>query len=199
MATIYRQSAIWGEWGRITPNERILTCLFYSTTPHAIVETDVDFDSVLDSFYLLRLPWSKVHVRQIESFQRLGPRTITQLEGNSKIDLDWEKKTYSVVVDGSAIADTGSTFCPVDKDRIAFYSIEAKELTAPLPKDWDDQHVYARVLSTTDLADHEVAVKEGRIVVRVESRRPLMVYRRRSAALNTEIRNQRSVDSDHPS
>jgi hypothetical protein len=55
------------------------------------------------------------------------------MEGNSQIVLDWAKKSYSVVLDGVEVARDDSTFCPVEKDKIAFYALTPQTLTATLP------------------------------------------------------------------
>jgi hypothetical protein len=186
MATIYRHSAIWGEWGRVEPSERILHCLFYSNSPHAIVETDVNFESLLDSYYLMWLPWSRVHRLKVETFLRDGDRTRIGLEGNSAIDLDWGKKSYSVNLNGSEIARSGSTFCRMDDNRIAFYSTETKELSAPLPLGWNVGQIVSRCVEPEHISDAEHRVVDGQVVVKAESRKPIIVFRGKSSARNID-------------
>jgi hypothetical protein len=177
MAAIYRHSAIWGEWGRNDTPDRVLNCLFYSNSPHAIVETDVNFDSVLDSFYLLRLPWSKLHRLRVESFRRVGKRSIIGVESGSSIDLDWENNTYKAMVNGVEIAETGSTFCPLDERRIAFYSTESRELSVPVPKGWVAANMRAKNLFNDKAEPTGFAVRADRVIVHVRPRIPTIVYR----------------------
>jgi hypothetical protein len=41
----------------------------------------------------------------IEGFARVQDRTTTTLEGsNNHVDIDWEKKSYSVTLDGAEVA-----------------------------------------------------------------------------------------------
>ena len=46
----------------------------------------------------------------------------------------------------SDVARDGDTFCPIGRDRVAFYSHSAKQLSAPLPEGWDANAVVARTL-----------------------------------------------------
>lgn len=177
MPAIYRQSAIWGEGGRSIGPVRALNLLFYGSSPHLSVRSDTDRAEITDVFYLLKLPWFKLHSRNIEWFHRAGDKTSIGLEGNSQIDLDWSKNSYAVTIEGIEIARDGSTFCLLDENRIAFYSLEAKELSAPFPKDWDSSKIAAVALFTDHPEEAHVAVEAGKLKISVPARRPVMVYR----------------------
>ena len=123
------------------------------------------------------VPWFKLHSRNIELFHRDGERTVIGLEGNSHLDLDWTNKTYSVTLDGAEIARDGSTFCPLDEDRIAFYSTADKQLSAPLPHGWDAGKVAAIVLSSEKAEPFEIKVENGKVQVSVPAQKPIIVYR----------------------
>jgi hypothetical protein len=123
------------------------------------------------------VPWYQVHYRNIEAFLRDGDRTVISLEGNSKIDLDWKSDQYSVTVNGVEVAKDGDTFCPIGKDRVAFYSRTAKQLSAPLPEGWDANAVVARAMGTDKTEAANVSVVEGKLTVNVQAERPVMVFR----------------------
>jgi len=173
---IYRQSAIWGDWGRNREYpERLLNMLFYNACPHLSITTSSAPAEVTDLFYLMMVPWFKLQFRNIESFRREGERTSIGLEGNSEIDLGWQNKTYKVTIDGTEVARDGSTFCPLDDHRIAFYSLVAKELSAPLPKGWNPASITGRALTTGSSHDVPVAVEGGRVHVAVSAQQPVIV------------------------
>ncbi len=174
---IYRQSAIWGDWGRNREYpDRILNMLFYNACPHLSITTSSAPAEITDLFYLMMVPWFKLQSRNIESFQREGERTLIVLQGNAEIDLDWQNKTYKVTIDGAEIARDGSTCCPLDDHRIAFYSNAAKELSAPLPKGWNSANITARTLTRGTPQEVHVAVDGGRIRVTVPVQQPVIVY-----------------------
>jgi hypothetical protein len=177
VAAIYRKSAIWGMRGQEWKKQPELYSLFYNGHEFPWLPSD-DWEREFTGFYYGKLvPWYQVHYRNIESFLRDGDRTVIGLEGNSKIDLDWKSDSYSVTVNGVEVARDGDTFCPIGKDRVAFYSRSAKELSAPLPEGWDAAAVVARTLSAEKEEAATVAVRDGKLIVNVQAERPVMVFR----------------------
>jgi hypothetical protein len=82
-------------------------------------------------------------------------------------------------VNGVAIASNHATFCPIDDDRIAFYTREARRLTAPVPAGWEAQGIKARALFLDRQESHPLTISSGNIVVDVPARRPVIVYRQK--------------------
>ena len=182
LPTIYRKSAIWGQSGRTNGNaDRVTKMLFYNGCAHAIVRADISLDDAMDTFYLVMVPWFQLHARNIESFRREGERTIIGLEGNAEIDIDWGTKKYSASLSGVPILDEDSTFCPLGEDRIAFYSVTAKSLTASLPKGWVGTEVRAAKLSANGPEGIHPSIENGKIKVEVQGRQPVIVYRNEAA------------------
>ena len=95
------------------------------------------------------------------------------------MEMDWNSKTYRVVVDGIEVARDESTYCPLDKDkeRIAFYSTTQKELAAPLPKGWSPASIRARALSKDGAQEANVVVRDQTITVLAPARQPIIVDR----------------------
>ena len=183
LPTIYRKSAVWGQSGRSTDVlDHVMKMLFYNGCSHAIVRADISLNDALDTFYLVMVPWFQLHARNIESFRREGQRTIIGMEGDATIDIDWEGKTYSASLNGARILEAGSTFCPLDENRIAVYSINAKELTAQLPNGWQASDVRASKLSASGREPLPVTAENGIIRIAVEARGPVMVYRNEAAS-----------------
>lgn len=181
LATIYRKSAVWGRSGRSKDLLETLLSIFFFNGGQNSWQMSSSFNSdpkeMTDWVYIYTLPWMKVRFLDIETFRRDGMRTVIGLEGGGEIDLDWQKKTYSVSVDGAEIARDSSTFCPVDQSRIAFYSLQASRLSAPLPMGWDAQKIAAIALSVEKPHELQVTVENGKISVSVPPRQPVMVYR----------------------
>lgn len=178
LPAVYRKTAVWGEEGRRgTFIDRILNMLFFNCYGEGGLRSGADPMEMGDLYYLIKIPWFKIHARSIESYHRRGSEVVIGLDGNSEVWIDLVNKTYSVTVEGIEIARNQSTFCQIDPERVAFYSISAGNLSAPMPAGWRASEIGALVLSTSELEEFEATVSEGRINAFVPGRRPVMVYR----------------------
>ena len=180
---IYRKSALWGQ-GNVRGQliDRIMNTLFYNGATHLILRGDIDRQEIADIYYLNLLPWFHIGSRAIESFERAGSHTAIGLEGNSRIEQDWEAKTYAVTVAGTEIARDLATFCPLDATRVAFYSYTERELSAPLPASWKLADPYAVSLSTEKAEPFAVRVEKETIHVQSPARTPIIVYQTKELA-----------------
>ncbi|MGH9528765.1 MAG: hypothetical protein ACRD2S_02475, partial [Terriglobales bacterium] len=177
VSTIYRHSALWGEGARKRSLAgRALSMLFYNACQHPSIETDSNYSDITDAFYLMMVPWFQVYKRKVESFRREGERTIIALEGNSELDLHWQNQTYKVTLAGVEVARNGCITCPLDSDRIAFYSTEATDLSTPLPKGWHAEDISARLLSSGAAQPIRAIAEDGVIKASVPARRPVIIY-----------------------
>jgi hypothetical protein len=104
------------------------------------------------------------------------------MEKNSYIVLDWSKKSYGIVLNGVEVARNDSTFCPVDKDKIAFYALAPQTLTAALPAGWKAEEMVAVALSTDKRLPVDFRVDGNQIKVSANAQQPIMVYRKKEAA-----------------
>ena len=177
IATIYRKSAIWGMHGQAWKKQPELYSFFYNGHEFPWLPQE-DWERQFAAFYYGTLvPWYQVHYRNIEAFLRDGDRTVISLEGSSRIDLDWKSDQYSVTIGGVEVAKDGDTFCPIGKDRVAFYSRTATQLSAPLPEGWDPNAVVARAMWADKTEAANVLVRDGKLTVKVQAERPVMVFR----------------------
>ncbi len=177
VATIYRKSAIWGLRGNVKRANPVLHTLFFNGHGFPWITAETNPDEFVSLFYESIVPWYLTHYRNIESFRREGDRTVIGLEGNSRIDIDWNASKYSVVIEGAEVAKDGDTFCPVGKDRIAFYSPQAKELSASLPREWDPKKMRAYALFANRKEPVEFRVRDAKVTLAVTARRPVMLFR----------------------
>jgi len=190
LPTIYRKSAVWGQSGRTASiADRVTKMLFYNGCAHAIVRADISLDDAMDTFYLVMVPWFQLHSRNIESFRRDGERTIISLEGEAVIDIDWAAKTYAASLSGAPILSETSTFCPLAEDRIAFYSVSARQITTQLPAGWQADEIRAARLSANGPQEFQPKFEGNQIKVAVEARQPVMVYRTEAARNRTRNRS----------
>ena len=184
MATIYRKSAVWGQNGRNKDAvEPILKMLFYNGRASLFFGHALDVERVSDYYYLMLVPWFQLHHRNIESFERSGETTRLELEGGGEVEIDWKQRRYSVKLHGREVAGNGWTTCPVGEDRIAVYATEDRAISLPLPAGWDAGRAGAIRLSIHGAAEFPCHAAEGRLMLSVKARQPVMVYRDRAAAM----------------
>jgi hypothetical protein len=179
---IYRKSAVWGRASN-RGDLPLLLMMFYGEAQHSIFNGDTPINNMLDSFYLAMVPWFRLHLLNIERFERAEDRTTTILEGyGNRVDIDWEKKSYIVTLDGAEVARDSSTFCPLGEDRIAMYSIVDGPLMAALPPTWNTKDITAKVLFADRAEATKVDLVGRRITVQMQARRPVMIYRGKGAS-----------------
>ena len=177
LSMICRKSAVWGRAGNSGALPLALM-MFYGEAQHSIFNGDAPIERRLDSFYLAMVPWFKLHMLQIEGFERNGDRTITTLEGpGNRIEIDWNKNTYTVFLDDTQVANEASVFCPLASDRIAMYSINDGPLTATLPAGWDPSTVTAFTLTASGKQPINLRHNERTVTVQMHARQPVMIYR----------------------
>ncbi len=176
VAALYRHAA---SWGGVNPDGMgVLESLFYNGAFSRDLNKGTDRAWLAEAFYLLQVPWFRLHHRPLETFRREGERTVLGFGPGTSAELDWKAGTYRVTEDGAEIARDGAAFCRLGEDRLAFYSREAGELSAPLPKGWGAAHVTARALSVGQPPRPvPVSVEGGRVRVKVEARQPVQVHR----------------------
>jgi hypothetical protein len=176
---VYRKSTTWGRAGN-RGDLPLLLMMFYGEAQHSIFGGDTSIAQRLDSFYLAMVPWFRQHMLNIEGFERVGEKTVTRLEGaGNHVDIDWEKKSYSMTLDGAEVARDNTTFCPLGNDRIAMYSIADGPLTARLPAGWNPKEIAVSAL-LPDRKEGVAFTLAGRtITVQMVARRPVMIYRKK--------------------
>lgn len=175
---IYRKAAIWGASGRAKPFPGgMVDALFWNTGARMWLTKDSSLENVTDMFYLLMVPWFKIHNLDIESFERNGNAVRIGLEGNTTLLMNTTLQTYSVSLNGIEVVRDGSTFCPLDDRRVAFYSLNAQDIEAPIPDGWDGTKLAAVMLDADKPQQSSVAIRAGKMLVAVPARRPIIVYR----------------------
>jgi hypothetical protein len=179
-ATVYRGAAIWGDDGASAfdpgPN------LFWNNRSSQWYQGDSDPMRIAEFYFLIVLPFSKLHDLPVEDYSHQGGVRRLKLKGGAEITLADDGKAYAAAWNGATISKSGTTTCPIDADRIAFFAREAETLTYPLPPDWRSGEVVAKALSLEGPQFHSVAIEAGSIVVAIAARTPVIVYRNAAAA-----------------
>lgn len=181
---VYGKSAIWGLSGstRGASFETRSRYLFWNAVMHEILGATTDRKQITDVFYLNLIPWMHLHRREIESFARDGDRVTIGLEGNCSIAIDNAAKTYRVRLNGVDVASEDAVYCPMDADRICFYALTARELSAAWPAGWSASDATAVALAIGKRDSVAFKVQDGRVTVNVAAQQPVILYRSRKMA-----------------
>jgi hypothetical protein len=184
-AIVYRGAAIFGSSGDgvLRPQRD----LFWNSRPGLWFENKTDRAAITDFYYLLVLPFNKVHRLEVESFATHDSKCRLGLEGQSRITMDAASSSYEVVWRGTTIARDESTCCPVDANRIAFYSRKGGRMNYPHPPAWTGANVTARALTVDGRTAFPVRIEAGQIVVEPPARVPVMVYASQDAMPAPEV------------
>jgi hypothetical protein len=178
---VYGKSAIWGLAGglRGDPFDLRVRHLFWGANLHDIMRASTDRKQITDVYYLIMVPWLHLHGREITSFHRDGQQVAIGYEGGSRVEIDNGNKTYRILHGGEAIADQESIFASLDDDRLCFYSLRARELSAPWPSGWNESEAAAASLSAGQRERASFKVRDGRVHVTVDAQQPVIIYRSR--------------------
>ena len=175
---VYRKAAIFGGSGdgKLRPSES----LFWNGRPGLWFENKTDRREITDFYFLVALPYNKVHLLEVESYRARGAVRGIHLEGDSMIWKDMASSSYGVRWNGATITADETTTCPVDAGRVAFYSKAGGRLSYPLPAHWPSADLAARRLTVNGREHFPVRIEGGQIVVDIPARTPVMVYARES-------------------
>jgi len=183
-AVIYRKAAVFGDSGDgvFRPQQN----LFWNSRPGVWYEHKTDRKAMTDFYYLIVLPYNKVHLLDVETYTTHGTMREIGLAGNSNIAMDAASASYKVVWNGAMIAIDESTTCPVDESRVAFYSRAGGRLSYPVPPAWKASEITARALTINGRKTFPIRTENGQIVVDCPARIPVMVYAAASAIASPE-------------
>jgi hypothetical protein len=181
---VYGKSAIWGLGTGMRNNGFELRAqnLFWGANLHAIMSYETDRKEITDMYYLVMVPWLHLHELEVRAFVRVGDRTSTAYEGDTRVEIDWGSQTYRVILDGNEVANQDAVYCPLDADRICFYSNRAQQLTAAWPRGWSASEAAAVALSIGKREMVEFTVKNGRVAIDIPAQQPAILYRSRAHA-----------------
>jgi hypothetical protein len=140
----------------------------------------------LDAFYLGMVPFFVLRGRRIRDFERDGDQTRIHLEGNVVIESNLTQKSLRVSINGDEILRDDAVFCPLadasnragePPSKIACYSLTPRRVNVSLPKNWIASSVTAVALFADRRERLPIDVKDGKIALSLEERRPVILYR----------------------
>ena len=183
-ASVYRKSAIWGQQSDpFKVAQGVADEIFYNGHGYLWFSEDPPFnvpvDRLAELYYLSHLPWCALHQLNLETFARNGDTVELGFENGATAKLNWKTKDYVITLNGAEIARTGTTFCPIDDERIAMYSVAGGELSVKLPETWQKSNVVAIALAVYAADRAELPVKGDKHVATLDmpARTPVVVYR----------------------
>lgn len=181
---VYGKSAIWGLGTGMRNNGFELRAqnLFWGANLHAIMSYETDRREITDMYYLIMVPWLHLHQREVLAFIHDGQRTSTAYEGDTRVEIDWAGRFYRVMLDGSEVANQDAVYCPLDSNRVCFYSTYAQQLTAAWPEGWSRSEAAAVALSVGKREPAKFNVQAGRVTVEAPAQQPIILYRTRAMA-----------------
>jgi len=173
-AIVYRKSTIFGSngGGALRPKQD----LFWNSRPGIWYEHKTDRRTITDFYYLVVLPYNKVHALDVDSYSAVGSRRVLHLEAGSKITMDTVSNSYEVVWNGVTIASDESTTCPLDANRVAFYSRVGGRLQFTVPAGWNAAEITSRSLSVEGRKLFSVRIESTKIIVDAPAQVPIVVY-----------------------
>jgi hypothetical protein len=130
---------------------------------------------IVDFYFLVVLPFTRLHRLAVEGYESAGSVRHLILENGSRITMDTASSSFTAEESGTVIAHDESTCCPVDANRIAFYSRTPRDLRYPLPAGWNPSDMKAWRLTLQGRVTHEVHCTDGMIIVHVDARQPVIV------------------------
>lgn len=173
---LYRNCARWG--GSVGTGEGALRSLYKGCCFGTEITADPGrLEDAVDGFYIIHLPWLLLKDTALESCESADGVDILRYGERAFVKLDWRNTQYEINLDGIEIARNHATFCPFGDHRLAFYSLEPRILSAPLPAGWDSATISARVLSRDGSRAWRVECSDGIVSVDVPARTPVIVYR----------------------
>ncbi len=156
-----------GYGGGINTDADILNALLYGGNWSEDLTTGTPLDRILDRIYFVNLPWQALNTRRMQSYeakpdgtQRVGYGADTYVEVNV------ERNTYRVVVDGREISTNFRTVVPAGAGKWLAYSREAGPIALPSGA----AHAYRL---SPDGARTQVAIAGGKL--QAEARTPYLV------------------------
>lgn len=174
---VYSNSIIYGSsGGKGVARDPRLT-LFHNCRRGPWIKQTTPADDITDYYYLNFLPWTKLHALDILSFQRDKKKISMKLSNNSSIEIDYKKDgRYLVVYNEIKIMDGNSITCPIDDNRIAFYSKSQKVLSYPIPKGKNPKSFKAKLLFEDKSENYPFKVINGNIIIDVPENQPVILY-----------------------
>ena len=174
---VYSNSIIHGPGGGEGVARDPRLTLFHNCRRGPWIKQTTPCDDITDYYYLNFLPWTKLHSLDVLSFNRDNQSISMKLSNNSSVEIDYSKEeSFSAVYNEIKIMDGNSITCPIDNNRIAFYSKRQKILSYPIPKEKDPESIKAKLLSEDKSENYPFEISNGNIVINVPENQPVILY-----------------------
>lgn len=143
-------------------------------------EEDIDGELCVSRYYLQNIPSMYLYGRRMTDFHKREGYAVAVYEGNSRVETDFGKERYSVVVEGKLIAKDFTTFVEGNHKGVWLaYSMNGGELSYPCPEEFKNvKTLTAHILTVTDDEKRvEVRIDGDNIVLLMPAMTPVCVIR----------------------
>jgi hypothetical protein len=174
LSIAYRNSIYYGNPGGSSLPNKISEMLYNNNVHRGWLKKNVSDAYITDIYYENYVPWFKLHSLDVLSYRRDGDSVDMSLSQNSSFHFG----TGPVVVkyQGKIIINGDDITCPLDGNRIVFYSQSDKLLSYPLPDKFATSAVKAKALYADHREDVPVSIAIGKMSVAVRKQVPVIVY-----------------------
>lgn len=179
ISLIYRNAAIYGgdelrgpgDWARRLMHN-IHKIIWYPWTK----PVEEEIPELKEVYYLLYLPWFLLHKLEVVDYREENGDIVMELEENSFIRSSGQTGEYRIAWRGREISKNESVFCPVDENKIAFYSKTNAKLRYCFPEGFDGEikEVY-EITEEGRKAYENFTIWENSVEVDVRGGYPVMV------------------------
>jgi hypothetical protein len=123
-----------------TINSPIITSLLDALISGASSGSSISNGNLrIDEFYLIDLPWRTLNTRFMNDYEENGSYRKVTYDNNSFVEVDYDKDTYKVQVDGKVVAENYTTIYQKNDSAFLIYSRDPKEIMVDLPQGWTDK------------------------------------------------------------
>lgn len=177
MRLVYSKSIIYGGNGGDGLFRDPRQVLFNNNRRGPWISEKTPNTEITDYYYINFILWEKLHALDLIAYNKKGDVVDISLENNWNIHIDYSKPDgYTVTHNGVTVLDGPQVTCPIENNRIAFYSKTEKILSYPLPVNNPAPTVYkVKVLSENGSAPYPFEVKEGKIEIAVPANTPVIL------------------------
>lgn len=177
MRLVYSKSIIYGGNGGDGLFRDPRHVLFNNNRRGPWISNATPNEDITDYYYINFILWKKLHALDILSYNKKGSVADITLTDGWNINIDYAKNDgYKVTYKGVNILDGPNVTCPIDKNRIAFYSKTGGKLSYPLPTDKSGSEYSAKLISETGAQTFPFEINNGKIEVTVPANSPVIFY-----------------------
>jgi len=155
-------------------DDDILDLLLCGWTANEAFTKATSDERIMDLYYLVALPWTRLAGREITGYQKKGSVERMNYGSNSYVEVDRDKGTYQVVFDGEKIASDFTTTATLSDGRTAVYSRKGGKVAIPIPASWKKTNKI-RIGRLAGSESPESKVSDGKLIIDTAPQTPYWI------------------------